>query len=79
VWPSMEPRSLLIPIDVHVHRFSIEHGLTSRKQPNWAMSEEITTVLRGIDANDPVRFDFAICHWGMMNSKKRRAPTGNLT
>ena len=79
VWHSIEPKCLQIPVDVHVHRFALAHGLTARRSPSWSMSAEITDVLRKIDADDPVRFDFAICHWGMMNSKKVRAPTGDLT
>ena len=79
VWRSIEPKHLQIPVDVHVHRFALQYGLTARRHPSWSMSAEITDVLRMIDADDPVRFDFAICHWGMMNSKKLRAPTSNLT
>jgi hypothetical protein len=31
------------------------------------MAADITSALRRIDPQDPVRFDFALCHVGMMN------------
>ena len=32
------------------------------------MAAEITASLRAIDPGDPVRFDFSLCHLGMMNA-----------
>jgi hypothetical protein len=32
------------------------------------MAADITASLRAIDPVDPVRFDFSICHVGMMNA-----------
>ena len=32
------------------------------------MAADITASLRAIDPVDPVRFDFSICHLGMMNA-----------
>ena len=33
------------------------------------MAEEITNNLKQFDANDPVKYDFAICHLGMRKIK----------
>jgi hypothetical protein len=35
-------------------------GLLSRKQDDWKAVEELTARLREFDANDPVKYDFAL-------------------
>jgi hypothetical protein len=32
------------------------------------MARDITASLRRLDAGDPVKYDFAMCHLGMMNA-----------
>lgn len=59
------PSSLLIPVDTHIHRIARNLGLTERADASWATAEEITAGLRRIDPDDPVRFDFALCHLGV--------------
>jgi uncharacterized protein (TIGR02757 family) len=65
IWTQVSPTSLVIPLDTHVARLGWNLGLTSRKTHTWPMAVEITESLRRIDAADPVRFDFALCHFGM--------------
>jgi uncharacterized protein (TIGR02757 family) len=57
---------LLIPVDVHIHRLSLNLGLTQQKNVSWKTAEEITDVLRKFDPSDPVKYDFALCHMGMV-------------
>ncbi len=64
LWP-ISPSELLIPVDTHVHRISRNLGLTSRRSASWATAEEITAVLRTFDPDDPVKYDFALCHLGV--------------
>ncbi len=64
LWPT-SPRELVIPVDTHVHRISKNLGLTNRKSADWRAAEEITATLRTFDPEDPVRYDFAICHLGV--------------
>ncbi len=42
--------------------------LTRYKSPGWRMAADITRSLRAIDPDDPVKYDFSICHVGMMNA-----------
>lgn len=65
VWGRISPADLLIPLDTHVMRLSKWLGLTTRATLGWATAEEVTASLRLLDAADPVRYDFAICHYGM--------------
>lgn len=62
----LDARVLLVPVDVHIHKLSRNLGLTKRKGTSWKTTLEITDALRRFDASDPVRFDFALCHMGML-------------
>lgn len=64
-WRGVPPAALVVPLDTHVMRVSRCLGLTRRGDPSWRTAEEITASLRRIDPEDPVRFDFALCHLGM--------------
>ncbi len=65
LWRSVPSSALVIPLDTHVRRVARRLGLTSRRDLGWRTAEEITASLRWVDAADPVRFDFALCHHGM--------------
>jgi uncharacterized protein (TIGR02757 family) len=67
-WESVPRSKLIVPLDTHVIRLGKCLGLTRYTSPGWRMAAEITASLRAIDPDDPVRFDFSICHVGMMNA-----------
>ena len=69
IWKAIRSNELIIPVDTHVAKISRELGLTKRKNVSWQMAEEITQNLRKFDKNDPVKYDFAICHIGMRKLK----------
>jgi uncharacterized protein (TIGR02757 family) len=64
LWP-IAPSELVIPVDTHIHRISRNLGLTHRRTATWATAEEITAALRILDPDDPVKYDFALCHLGV--------------
>lgn len=66
LWQQVSPSILLIPVDTHILRLARHLGMTDCPGPSWKAAEEITDVLRRIDPDDPVRFDFALCHMGML-------------
>ncbi len=68
VWTRVSPSRLIVPLDTHVIRLGRCLRLTKYRSPGWRMAAEITSALRRIDADDPVRFDFSLCHVGMMNA-----------
>ena len=68
VWSRLSPARLIVPLDTHVIRLGRCLGLTRYVSPGWKMAADITESLRAFDAKDPVRFDFALCHVGMMNA-----------
>ena len=64
-WTGVSRSQLVVPLDVHVIRVGRCLGLTGRLSPGWPMAAEITAALRRLDPDDPVRYDFALCHVGM--------------
>jgi uncharacterized protein (TIGR02757 family) len=65
LWP-LPPRVLRCPVDTHIHKLARNLGLTDRKDMSWATTEEITEALARFDPNDPVKYDFSLCHLGML-------------
>jgi len=68
VWTRVSPARLIVPLDTHVIRLGHCLRLTRYTSPGWKMAAEITASLRALDPLDPVRFDFSLCHVGMMNA-----------
>ena len=67
-WKKVRPGQLIVPLDTHVIRVGQCLRLTTLKSPGWRMAADITASLRSIDPLDPIKFDFSICHLGMMNA-----------
>ncbi len=65
LWKEVSPAKLVIPVDGHIQRICRFLGLTSRKQGDWKMAREITAALRRLDPDDPVKYDFSLCHLGI--------------
>lgn len=60
------PRRLLCPVDTHIHKLAKNLGFTRRNDLSWRTTEEITYALAAFDEADPVKYDFALCHMGML-------------
>jgi uncharacterized protein (TIGR02757 family) len=68
VWKNVPASKLIVPLDTHVIRLGRCLRLTRYTSPGWRMAADITTSLRELNPNDPVSFDFSLCHVGMMNA-----------
>jgi len=68
VWRRVAPARLVVPLDTHVIRLGRCLRLTRYRSPGWRMASDITASLRAIDPADPVKYDFALCHVGMMGA-----------
>ena len=66
LWNTIKPSQLMIPLDVHVERIASRLGLLTRKQRDWKAVQELTSNLRLLDANDPVKYDFALFGIGIL-------------
>ena len=76
VWSKVSSARLVVPLDTHVIRLGRCLKLTRYTSPGWKMALDITNALRAFDSTDPVRFDFALCHVGMMNACGFQKPQG---
>ncbi|MBK9098898.1 MAG: TIGR02757 family protein [bacterium] len=65
LWDAIPTSKLVIPVDTHIAKICKHLKLTNRKNVSWKMAEEITQNLKKFDPNDPVKYDFALCHIGM--------------
>jgi uncharacterized protein (TIGR02757 family) len=68
VWTRVRPAQLIVPLDTHVIRLGRCLRLTRYRSAGWRMAADITRTLRAFDPIDPVRFDFSLCHVGMMGA-----------
>jgi uncharacterized protein (TIGR02757 family) len=66
LWTRYPIEQLIIPLDTHVARVSRFIGLSHRSTPDGRMAREITESLRRFDAADPLRYDFALSHLGIL-------------
>ena len=65
LWNSISPAELMIPLDVHSAKVGRKLGLLKRKQNDWKAVEELTQNLRKFDAQDPIKYDFALFGMGV--------------
>lgn len=74
LWP-IPPSVLLVPVDTHIHKLGKNLGFTRRRDVSWRTAAEITESLRRFDPDDPVKYDFSLCHMGMLQRcPSRRDP-----
>jgi uncharacterized protein (TIGR02757 family) len=59
------PSELMIPLDVHVARYARKLGLLERTYNDWLAVEELTTVLKKLDPQDPAKYDYALFGLGV--------------
>jgi len=65
LWKNVRKSQLIIPVDVHVFRVSTGLGLINRKSCDLKFAIELTEKLKEFDPEDPVKYDFALCHLGI--------------
>lgn len=66
LWRRHPVDHLVIPLDTHVARVARFIGLSRRATPDGKMAREITESLRRLDPADPLRYDFALSHLGIL-------------
>jgi uncharacterized protein (TIGR02757 family) len=64
-WPEIPAAKLVVPLDTHVANMAHAIRLTRLRSRTWRMAADVTATLRRLDAADPVKYDFALCHTRM--------------
>ncbi|SPQ01533.1 conserved hypothetical protein [Candidatus Sulfobium mesophilum] len=75
IWKGIPKSKLVIPLDTHIARISRCLGFTGRKSQDWKMAVEVTSALRKLDPEDPLKYDFALCHHGISGMCRGRKET----
>jgi uncharacterized protein (TIGR02757 family) len=68
VWTRVPAAKLVVPLDTHILRLGKCLRLPRYNSAGWKMAADITASLRALEAADPVRYDFSLCHVGMMGA-----------
>lgn len=66
IWKNIRPSQLVCPLDVHVARVARRLNILKRTQNDWQAAAELTAYLRKLDANDPVKYDYALFSLGIV-------------
>lgn len=61
----INPSELMIPLDVHVARYSRALGLLQRAGNDWKAVVELTQTLRKLSPHDPAKYDYALFGMGV--------------
>lgn len=65
LWEDVSAADLIMPLDTHTSRLGRYLGLCSRKATDLKTAIEVTESLKRLDPDDPLRFDFPLCHLGI--------------
>ncbi len=68
LWKFIAPQELVIPLDTHIFRVSKDLGFTSRRSASLNTALEITDSLKKYSKNDPVKYDWALSHVGIIEN-----------
>lgn len=69
IWQKVKTSKLVMPVDTHIARIAKGLNLVKRKSVDLKFALELTEKLKQFDANDPVKYDFALCHLGIDKKK----------
>ncbi|HVN25285.1 MAG TPA: TIGR02757 family protein [Syntrophorhabdales bacterium] len=62
IWPFIERKDLIIPLDTHLYKIGRCLGWTSSRTQSWKAACDITAALRKHSPADPLKYDFFLCH-----------------
>lgn len=64
-WTRLPTRQLLLPVDRHIEQIVRHLGWTERATIDLRFVRGVSEQLRTLDSEDPMRYDFALCHMGI--------------
>jgi len=62
LWDFIDKKDLIIPLDTHIFKIGRCMGWTKRKAPSYKAACEITEALKRYSPEDPLKYDFFLCH-----------------
>ena len=64
-WNQINMNELICPLDTHVYHVAVRLGLLEPGKADWKHAVALTSRLRDFNADDPVRYDFALFGLGI--------------
>jgi len=71
IWKRITPSDLKVPLDVHTSRAFHYLGWMQKQNPSWKEVVRLTQILKKLNPDDPVIYDFALFGLGMEMKKER--------
>jgi len=62
LWDFINRKDLIIPLDTHVFKIGKCLGWTKRPSQSYRTALDITEALRAFAPDDPLKYDFFLCH-----------------
>lgn len=69
LFKNIDKKDLLIPLDTHTHKVSLELKLLKRRIYDFKSVVELTQNLKKLDPKDPTKYDFALYRIGQCKEK----------
>lgn len=76
LWKSIHSSELLIPLDIHTSRTAHLLGLLPNNKAHLKNVLYLTNLLKTLDAQDPVKYDFALFGMGVYEGKTKKDTFG---
>lgn len=72
-WRHVPAAKLIVPLDIHMHRWGRALGFTERRQADLKAAREVTDAFREIVPDDPVKYDFTLTRLAVVRGEERDA------
>jgi uncharacterized protein (TIGR02757 family) len=72
-WSGIPAAKLLVPLDVHMHRWGTLFGFTARAQADIRAAREVTEAFAEMTPDDPVKYDFALTRLAVLRDGSKEA------
>lgn len=64
IWKNIRMDQLICPLDVHVQRVARKLNIIKSDKADWKTAVELTSILKKMDPNDPIKYDIALFSLG---------------
>jgi uncharacterized protein (TIGR02757 family) len=62
IWGFVDKGTLVVPLDTHLFKIGRCLGWTTQANATWKAAREITEALKVFSPEDPLKYDFFLCH-----------------
>jgi uncharacterized protein (TIGR02757 family) len=76
IWSKLGPEKLILPLDTHLLQTLRNLSWTRSQQASWKVAEEATEKLKIYCPEDPIKYDFALCHLSMSGHSIKKMVAG---